>query len=228
MSKLSLKLCDLGRTPICELLDNTEYRARNITETLSINEITGLDFELPVVPNGKWLQVKNEMLLLFNDEYFIIKTINFQHDDSDKLYVKVSAKHYSDTLAMDLISISETTPINVIDLMKVALCYDENDQPTLGWSVGNVTVDRVAVRGLEALEQSPFSILLTIAEKYDGILKFNSQTMTVDMLERQPTDRPVLDLRVSKNLKNFSISYDTSEMYTRLYCYGATDDNGIT
>ena len=228
MNKLSLQLCDLGRTPICELYDNTEFRCRNIQEDLAINEVQSLSFELPVVPNGKWLQVKNEMLLLFNGEYYIIKTINFQHDDNDKLYVKVNAKHYSDTLAMDLISISETTPVNVVDLMKVALCYDENDQPTLGWSVGNVTVDRVAVRGLEALEQSPFSILLTIAEKYDGILKFNSQTMTVDMLERQPTDRPVLDLRVSKNLKNFSISYDTSEMYTRLYCYGATDDNGIT
>ena len=228
MSRLSLKLCDLGRTPICELYDNTPYRARNIQEQLSINEITSLTFEMPVVPEGKWLQLKNEMLVLFNDEYYKIKTIDFQHDDSDKLYVSVSAKHYSDTLAMDLISISETTPVNVIDLMKVALCYDENDKPTLGWSVGKVTVDRVAVRGLEALEQSPFSILLTIAEKYDGILKFNSKTMTVDMLERQPTDRPVLDLRVSKNLKNFSISYDTSEMYTRLYCYGATDDNGIT
>lgn len=228
MDRLSLVLCNLGRTPILDLYDNSPYRARNIVETLSINEIQGLTFELPVVPDGKWLQVKNEMLILFNDEYYKIKTLDFNHDDDGKLYVKVTTKHYSDTLAMDLISISETTPLNVIDLMKVALCYDESGKPTLGWSVGQVTVDRVAVRGLEALEQSPFSILLTIAEKFDGILKFNSKTMTVDMLERQPTDRPVLDLRISKNLKNFQISYDTSEMYTRLYCYGATDENGVT
>ena len=228
MAKKSLILCDLGRTPICDLADNTPYSARNIVEEFSINEISSLSFDLPVVPNGKWLKLKNEMLVLFNDEYYKVKNITFKHDDGGKLYVSVECKHYSDNLSMDLISISEQTPVNVIALMKVALCYDENDQPTLGWKVGEVTVDRVAVRGLEALEQSPFSILLTIAEKFDGILKFNSQTMTVDMLERQSTTRPTLDLRVSKNLKNFSIKYDTSEMYTRLYCYGATDEDGIT
>lgn len=228
MAKKSLKICDLGRTPICDLADNTPYSVRNVVEEFSINEISSLSFDLPVVPNGKWLKLKNEMLVLFNNEYYKIKSITFKHDDDGKLYVSVECKHYSDNLAMDLISISEQTPLNVISLMKVALCYDENDQPTLGWKVGKVTVDRVAVRGLEALEQSPFSILLTIAEKFDGILKFNSQTMTVDMLERQSTSRPILDLRVSKNLKNFSIKYDTSEMYTRLYCYGATDEDGIT
>lgn len=228
MAKKSLKICDLGRTPICDLADNTPYSVRNIVEEFSINEISQLTFDLPVVPNGKWLKLKNEMLVLFNNEYYKIKSITFKHDDDGKLYVSVETHHFSDNLAMDLISISEQTPLNVISLMKVALCYDENDQPTLGWKVGKVTVDRVAVRGLEALEQSPFSILLTIAEKFDGILKFNSQTMTVDMLERQSTSRPTLDLRVSKNLKNFSIKYDTSEMYTRLYCYGATDEDGIT
>lgn len=228
MDRLSLVLCDLNRNKICDLYDNTQFRARNIVQEFSINEISTLSFTLPVIPNGKWLKIKNEQLILFDGEYFKIKNLSFKHDDGGKLYLDVETHHFSDNLAMDLISISEQTPLNVVALMKVALCYDENDQPTLGWKVGKVTVDRVAVRGLEALEQSPFSILLTIAEKFDGILKFNSQTMTVDMLERQSTTRPTLDLRVSKNLKNFSIKYDTSEMYTRLYCYGATDEDGIT
>ena len=129
-------------------------------------------------------------------------------------------------MANQVISVEEVEPMNVVSLMKVALCYDGNN-PTLGWTVGNVEVDKVALRGLEAFEQSPFSILLNVAEKYDGILKFNSKTMTVDMLERKPTERPILDLRVSKNLKSFNISYDTTEMYTRLYCYGETDENGV-
>lgn len=221
----SLKICDLSRTPICELYDNTPYRVRGIKESLSINEITTLSFELPI-ENPKWVHIKNEQLVLYNGEYYKIKNPSFNHDDEGKLYVHVECKHYSDNLASDLISVEETTPTTVIELMKIALCYDADGNPTKGWTIGNVTVDRVAKRGLEVMEQSPFSVLLTIAEKYDGILKFNSQTMTVDMLERQGSDRPTIDLRVSKNLKSVEINYDTTEMYTRLYCYGATDDDG--
>lgn len=221
----SLKICDLSRTPICELWDNTESRVRNIKESLKINEIIGLTFDFPV-DNPKWTNIKNEYLVFYNGEYYKIKGASFIHDEDGKLYVHVECKHYSDNLANDLISIEETTPRNVVELMKIALCYDENDNPTKGWSVGNVTVDKVAKRGLEVMEQSPFSILLTIAEKYDGILRFNSQTMKVDMLKRHPTDRPTIDLRVSKNLKSVEINYDTTEMYTRLYCYGATDEDG--
>lgn len=224
MKKLSLKVCTVDRTPICELYDNTPYRVRNIVEKPSINEITTLTFDFPLA-NPKWKNLANENLILFNDEYYKIKKPTFFHDEDGKLYAQVECKHYSDNLANDLISIEETTPRNVVDLMKLALCY-QDDKPTKGWTVGTVTVDRVALRGLEVMEQSPFSILLTIAEKYDGILKFNSKTMTVDMLERQNSDHPTMDLRVSKNLKSFEISYDTTEMYTRLYCYGATDEDG--
>lgn len=225
MARLSLKVCKVDRTPICELYDNTRYRVRNIVEKLSINEITTLTFDLPLA-NSKWVNLKNENLILFNGEYYKIKKPSFYHDEDGKIYVNVECKHYSDNLAADLISVEETTPVNVVSLMKIALCYDTNGNPTKGWTVGKVTVDRVVKRGLEVMEQSPFSVLLTIAEKYGGILKFNSQTMTVDMLTAQDSSRPTLDLRVSKNLKSFEISYDTSEMFTRLYCYGATDDDG--
>lgn len=225
MYKKDFIVCDVSRTPLCNLNDNTPNCVRSIKESLSVNEITSLTFELPVVPNGKWLNIVNENLILFNNEYYKIKNMNFTHDQDGKLSLSVEAKHYSDVLATNTISLSETTPLNVIDLMKLALCY-ENGEPTLGWKVGRVNVDRTLQRGLEAVEQSPFSILLTIADKFDGILKFNSMDMTVDMLEREPIDRPELDLRVSKNLKSFDITYDTSEMYTRLYCYGATDNNG--
>lgn len=216
---------DLGRNKLCMLNDNVNA-ARHIKQSLAVNEITTLSFEMAVVRNGKWTYLQPQALVLFNGEYYIIRNISFAHNQDNSLVLQVEARHYSDTLATDVISLTETTPLNVIDLMKRALCY-EGETPTLGWKVGKVTVDRVAMRGLEALEQSPFSILLTIAEKYNGILKFNSVDMTVDMLERQPTDRPLLDLRVSKNLKSFNISYDTSEMYTRLYCYGKSDDKGI-
>ena len=226
MDKPRVILCGLDRTPICSLSDRSGYCAMHIKEELAINEITTLSFQYPIVNGGKWTNLKNEQLVLFNNEYYRIKNLSINHDEDGNLYVEVSCKHYSDNLANTMISIDEQTPLNVIDLMKIALCYDENNVSEFGWSIGNIEVDRVAMRGLEAVEQSPFSILLTIADKYDGILKFNSQTMTIDMLKAQDTNHPTFDLRVSKNLKNFNIEYDTSEMVTRLYCYGATDDNG--
>ena len=226
MDKPRIILCGLDRTPICSLSDRSGYCAMHIKEELAINEITTLSFQYPIVNGGKWTNLQNEQLVLFNNEYYRIKNLSINHDEDGNLYVEVSCKHYSDNLANTMISIDEQTPLNVIDLMKIALCYDENNVSEFGWSIGNIEVDRVAKRGLEAVEQSPFSILLTIADKYDGILKFNSQTMTIDMLKAQDTNHPTFDLRVSKNLKNFNIEYDTSEMVTRLYCYGATDDNG--
>lgn len=219
-------LCGLDRQPICSLSDRSGVCATNIQEKLTINEITTLSFHYPIINGGKWTNLQNEQLILFNNEYYRIKNLSINHDEDGSLYVDVECKHYSDNLANTMISLDEQTPLNVIDLMKVALCYDENGKSEFGWSIGNIEVDKVAKRGLEAVEQSPFSVLLTIADKYDGILKFNSQTMTIDMLKTKTTEHPVFDLRVSKNLKNFKIEYDTSEMYTRLYCYGATDDNG--
>lgn len=218
-------VCNMAREPLCDLNDSVN-QPRNIKMALSVNEITTLSFAYPVIPEGKWLNLVNQNLIFFEDEYFIIRQTQFSHNQDGSLTVNVECKHYSDTLATQVISVEEVEPMNVVSLMKVALCYDGNN-PTLGWTVGNVEVDKVALRGLEAFEQSPFSILLNVAEKYDGILKFNSKTMTVDMLERKPTERPILDLRVSKNLKSFNISYDTTEMYTRLYCYGETDENGV-
>lgn len=225
MSKQSLIICTLDRTPICDLMDNTPQHARNIVENRETNIITDLSFDLPIA-NPKWINVVNENLVFFKDEYYVIKKPTFNHDEDGKLYVHVDCKHYSNNLAEDLVSIEEVTPRTVEDLMKIALCYDENGKPTKGWTVGRITVDRIVKRGLEAMEQSPFSILLTIAEKYSGMLHFNSKSMTVDLLELQDTTRPTIDIRGSKNLKSVNISYDTSNMYTRLYCYGAPDEDG--
>lgn len=226
MVKKHLYLCDVSRNKLCDLIDSTPYSARNIQESYKTNEITTLSFDIPVVPNGKWLFIQNEQLVLFNNEYYIIKKPTFYHDEDSKLYLNVECKHLSDILANSIISTEEVTPMNIIDLMKMALLYDENGVSQTGWTVGEVKVDKVMKRGLEAIEQSSFSILLTIAEKYDAIMVFDSVNMKVNVLPVTDTDRPDIDLRVSKNLKSVEISYDTSEMYTRLYCYGGEDEDG--
>ncbi len=104
---------------------------------------------------------------------------------------------------------------------------DKTSTPTLGWSVGEVTVDLSALRGLESVEDSIFNILLNIAEKYDGLLRFNSSDRTIDLLSLDTADSPVMDFSLSKNLKGVTINYDTSELVTKMYCFGNQDDNGV-
>lgn len=224
--KLSMKVCKLDKTSICELLDNTPLRARNINEHFAINEVTILSFDLPVVPKGKWRKLSNETLIFFNNEYYNVKTAQFVHSKDGKLMLHIEAKHLSEILASQLISVEETTPRNIVDLLKIALLYDENGVSQSGWTIGDIKVDKVKLRGLEANEQSPFSIILSIVEKYDGIAIFDSKTMKVNVIPSKSIDYPALDLRVSKNLKEVDITYDTSELCTRLYGYGGQDKDG--
>jgi len=208
------------------LTDNSGVSAYSIKENFALNEITELTFKFPMdMDSPKYQYLTNENLVKYNGEFYRIKTTNVSHNEDGERYVDVVCRHQSESLQYQVLTLEEQTPRSPTALMKVALCY-ESDKPTLGWSVGTVTVDNFKLRGLEAVEESAFSILVTIAEKYNGMLRFNSSSMTVDLLAIRKDDAPKFDLRISKDLKNISIKYDTSEMITRLYAFGDSDDDG--
>lgn len=104
---------------------------------------------------------------------------------------------------------------------------DKTSTPTLGWKIGNITVNGSVKRGMESVEDSIFNILLNIAEKYDGLLRFNSKTKTVDIIKANLAESTALELSLSKNLKGITIDYDTSELVTKLYCFGNQTDEGV-
>lgn len=104
---------------------------------------------------------------------------------------------------------------------------DKTSTPTLGWKVGQITINGSTKRGLESVEDSIFNILLNIAEKYDGLLKFNSKTKTIDLVKANNSESPALELSLSKNLKGLTINYDTSELVTKLYCFGNQTEEGV-
>lgn len=221
----SLVIYNLRYERICELLDNTENKAFNIKEAFNCTEISSLTFDLPLA-NPKSDYIINEYLVLFNDEFYKMKTPVVKHDDDGMEYYTVSCSHLSGSLAENTITMEEVLPVNVETLMKRALAYSDRDIPTLGWSIGQITVNKTKLRGMESVEDTPFNILLNIAEKYEGILRFNSVPRTVDLLNMEESNNPVLDLRLSKNLTSVEIEYDTSEMITRMYCFGGQTDDG--
>lgn len=223
--KNSMYVCNMLYSKLAELNDNSEYRVRNVVLTKKLNEIFELTFDLPI-QNPKFHYLINENLILFDGEYYRIKTPVMKHSD-DGMIASYTCKHLAESLQSDIVNLEETTPKTAIDLMKYALCYNDADKPTLGWSVGNVTVKN-AYRGLEATETSPFSVLVTIAEKFDGVLIFHSKTKTIDLVPAYTdSQRSVFDLSVNKNLQNVEITYDTSDMVTKLYCFGAEDKRQV-
>lgn len=220
----SLIVCNMKYAKLCDLINTGDTSAKRITETSRFNEIKSLSFEIPL-DNPNIPYIINENLILFNDEYYRIKTTSLNHKQDGLTFLTVTCAHLSETLQTNIITMEEVTPRTVIDLMKIALVYEGNS-PTLGWSVGKISVDLAKKRGLEHTEQSSFSHLTAIAEKYDGILKFNSKNKTVDLVPRADEAKPDFELSIHKNLKNIEIEYNTNDMITRLYCFGGNDSNG--
>ena len=219
-------VCNMRYQNLCTLYDNSQVSAYDISITEALNEIVELTFKYPIDDvSQKYVYLTPENLVLYNKEYYRIKTIEPSHDDDGKKYIDVTCRHISESLQYTTISLEEQTPKHIDGLMESALLY-EDGEPTIGWQVGNIEVDKTIYRGLEATEESVFTILTTIAEKYDGILKFNSVDKTVDMLKMADEDASKFDIRISKDLKDVKITYDTTELITRLYCFGASDDNG--
>ena len=126
-----LTVHNLRYEKLCTLTDNSGYSAYDVVEKKSVNEITEFTFKYPLDDNGKHLYLSNENLVRFNNEYYRIKTNNIIHDEDGKKYCDITARHLSETLQYTMVTMAEQTPKTVEELMKVALCY-EDDKPTLG------------------------------------------------------------------------------------------------
>ena len=224
MKKESLKVLNLKYQRLAELNDNSELCAREISCTTKVNEIASLSFKLPAT-NPKITYLLNEYLIEFKDEYYVIKIPTVERNEDGQIFYSYTCSHLSNTLQTNTLTLGEITPRNPTELMKLALLYEGNT-PTLGWSVGTVEADASVLRGLDVSEQSSFAILCSIADKYNCMLKFRSKEKKVDLLHLDDTIKPKLHLTLRKNLKGLNIKYDSSEMITRMYCFGCEDNNG--
>lgn len=130
-------VCNMRYEKLSTLLDNNGVGPINVQENISLNEISTLTFDFPMT-NPKKKYLVNENLIKYNGEYYVIKTPTISHSADGGPVASYTCNHLSETLQNNIVSLTSTnademiTPRNVIDLMKLALAYSENDEPTLG------------------------------------------------------------------------------------------------
>jgi phage minor structural protein len=215
INKPKLEVYDLAYNRLCVLTDNTSYTARDIVEEYKINGVSKLSFTLPLM-SDKWKYLLNENLVKWKGEYYFIKTPSYSHSESERL-VSVTCLHLCTSLEGK--TCKEITEIEGIgktanELMTMVL-------DGTNWSVGVVEVPDTKKRDLITKEQSVFTNLIKISEKFEGRLDFDSVGKRVSLLTT-PINRGV-QLRKNKNLQSLNIDYDTSDMVTRLYPFGGED-----
>lgn len=229
-----LEVYDLQYRKLGILNDNTVGSAKNIEESHNTNQISEVTFEMPLT-SDKWQYVANENLIRWKNEYYFIKNPNFEHS-KDKKKVKVRCSHLSSSLESNTVVEVKAIAWSATVLAKLALGYkalfdgdgdftgffDEAVPPSTGWRIGSVNLSKPnTLRSLEVKEQSAFTTLVKVAELFYATLNFNSVTKTVDISDI-PINRNI-QIRVGKNLKSVNVSYDTTELITRLYPFGGSD-----
>ena len=80
-------VCNMRYQNLCTLYDNSQVSAYDISITEALNEIVELTFKYPIDNvSQKYVYLTPENLVLYNKEYYRIKTIEPSHDDDDKKY----------------------------------------------------------------------------------------------------------------------------------------------
>lgn len=216
-----LEIYDLAYNRICILTDNSVNGAKDIKEEYKLNGINTLSFSLPLT-SDKWQNIINENLVKWKGEYYFVKSPSFNHSTDGKS-LSVTCEHLSSGLQGIQNPQIKQVGSNATDLIKIVLGEGGTAQSTSGWKVGYVNIPSDKARSLETTgEQSVFTNLIKIAELFDAQLNFNSEPRTVDLIEN--TNDRNIQIRKGKNLQSLDFSYDTSEITTRLYAFGANDE----
>ena len=214
-----LEVYNLKYEKLAILNDRTNSGASNINIEYNLNGVDILTFDLPVT-SKKWIYVINENLVKYKNEYYKIKNPTFNHAEDNEKKITVQCKHLS--ISLQTILTGEIDEISKTASEMMVLLLTNRDT---GWTVGNITVDNTKYRQLQIKNQSIFSGLVKVAETFDGMLHFNSSSMTVDLLADYP-DRNI-QIRKGKNLKSLNIEYNSDDITTRLYPYGGDDEIGM-
>lgn len=207
------------------LANNTIKLAYEIVKKLTLNDIATLTFKIPF-DNAVISYDSAEMLVKFENNYYIIKTVELS-DESARTLIITCESEFTELKGI------KCQPLDLIgkspqELFDSIIASPKNVILTglYRWAGTDITDTFRAVQTED--EVSVFENLLTMCQKFDSWMEFStdSEGQKWIFLRKNKINNGKF-LRKGQGLKSLNISYDSSAIFTRVYIYGANDvDSG--
>ena len=223
--KPRLELHNTNKTLITMLTDRTQLSAYNIVLKEKINETSELTFSMPF-ENTKLNYNDCEKLIKFQGEYYIIKEISL--NDNDTRIIDVTCQHE----AVELKGVV-CQPIDIIGATVDAIYQEIVNSVTnvdlSNYVWGGTDIPATTRRHLTcADERSVFENLLDLAEVFDARVEFKTNSFgKIEISIKKEDINNGKYIKKGKDLKYLNLRYNSEEIFTRLLPYGATDSDGV-
>ena len=218
-----LFLCNTNKVRQAILTNKTLFSAFNIIEKFKVNETAQLTFSIPF-ENTKISVDDCEKLIKKGFEHYIIKNISL--NSSNTRVMDITCEHESVELKGIL-----CTPIDVIGVTASEMFNEimgSTNQPT-GYFFKGTDIDSSTKRHLQCNdERSVFENLVEMAKVFNGWLEFSTDSngKKFIFLRKEALQRGKF-VKKGNGLKSLDVSYSSDEVFTRLYAFGSTDEDGV-
>jgi phage minor structural protein len=210
--------------------------AQNIILEVVYGGVWSLSFILPkkildsdgnYIDNPNWDYIQNENLIKFQNHYYIIKNPKEIHDEQGKIVSNVQAEHMAIQLTYKRNQYLNLTPPENLPVTADVAITSILENAQTGWQLGTVSDSLLNnARTFKFEWQSTLYCLNEVAKKFGGFLYFdcywdetnNKWIKTVSLLDEE-VDNGVF-FSYDKNLKLVEKEKDSSQLFTRLYCFG--------
>ncbi|WP_252241683.1 prophage endopeptidase tail family protein [Clostridium sp. ZBS18] len=207
------------------LVSNDFDTAYNITLTKNDNEVSQLTFSIPFTINRKVNYDDCEKLVLFENEYYIIKDI--QEDNVTRI-IKVTCKHESIELKgvyCEPIKLIGVSPKAMFDKIMTSTKHPYNT--SYKFKGTDVPSDKKRHLITEN-EASVYENLVSMAKVFNGWLEFSTDNNGQNWIFlRTQTIKNNKYVKQGLDMKALNISYNSDELFTRVQPFGAKDKYGI-
>ena len=219
-----LELCSPNKEIQTVLTDRTQMSAYAITLVEKVNETAELSFSMPF-ENSKLTDQDCEKLVKLNGEYYVIKEISV--NDNDSRVIDVKCYHESVELKGILCETIDVIGVTVAEMFKTII--DSCTTMDVGYKFKGTDIPDTTKRSLQNdSEVSVYENLVKMAEVFQAVLEFSVDAYGNKQvyLRKESIDRGKF-VKKSNGLKQLNIAYDSNELFTRLTPFGDTDDYGI-
>jgi hypothetical protein len=210
--------------PLHTLRSNDENKVVDIDLTRNINECSELTFTVVTTKDRKIDYNSNELLVWFDNTWFIIKEID---TDLNGYTMKFTCYEFSTVLKgiyCETISQIGQTPETIFNAIITA-----TGMTNMGFQWLGTDVDTSILRHLVSdSETSVYENLVNMAKNFNGSIEFSydKDGKGYVYLRTQPiTSHKFVKKEI--DIKTLSITSSSSDIYSRLLATGYTDENGI-